>query len=111
MIKTSNIKSEQFQRTIKQHLNPMNVFKRKSSEVTKPSLVAIREFNGTTSRELHHAIKWDRLEILDDSDVNWYEVINLRNNQTGLIPAEYCGAEGSLEVEEYVKMKSRIAQN
>lgn len=87
------------------------MFKRKSSEVTRPSLVAIREFNGITSKELHHAIKWDRLEILDDSDVNWYEVINLRNSQTGLIPAEYCGAEGSLEVEEYVKWVLKITEN
>lgn len=77
----------------------MNVFKRASAEI-KTILVVITEFHGSTSKEIHYSGKWDQLEFSDDSDINWYNVLNLRNNQTGLIPSEFCALKGSLEAEE-----------
>jgi hypothetical protein len=66
----------------------------------KPILKVVHEFIGSTSKEITRVNKGDRLELLDDSFINWYEVKVLKKEQFGLIPREFVEFEGSLESEE-----------
>ena len=44
--------------------------------------------------------KGDRMEVLDDSESDWWRVINLRTNKEGLIPWNFVAEERSVESEE-----------
>lgn len=44
--------------------------------------------------------KGDRLQVIDDSDGDWWTVIHLTTAQEGLIPGNFVAIELSVESEE-----------
>lgn len=44
--------------------------------------------------------KGDRMEVVDDTDGDWWTVIHLANGQEGLIPGNFVAPEKSVESEE-----------
>lgn len=46
-------------------------------------------------------VKGDRMELLDDSEPDWWRVRHLRTNEEGLIPWNFVAEEKSVESEEY----------
>ena len=47
-------------------------------------------------------LKGDRMEILDDSEPDWWRVKHLRTGEEGFIPWNFVAEEKSIESEEYV---------
>lgn len=45
--------------------------------------------------------KGDRMELLDDSDGDWWKVLHLATNQIGLIPGNFVAAAETVECEEW----------
>uniref|UniRef100_A0A6M2DGM1 Tyrosine-protein kinase n=1 Tax=Xenopsylla cheopis TaxID=163159 RepID=A0A6M2DGM1_XENCH len=45
--------------------------------------------------------KGDRMEVLDDSEPDWWRVMNLRTKQQGLIPWNFVAEERSVESEDW----------
>lgn len=54
------------------------------------------------SREMSDVsfIKGDRMELLDDSEPDWWKVRHLRTGEEGLIPWNFVAEEKSVESEE-----------
>lgn len=53
-------------------------------------------------------MKGDRMEVLDDTESDWWRVIHLTTRQEGLIPWNFVAEERSVNSEEYV---ARIDEN
>lgn len=47
-------------------------------------------------------MKGDRMEVLDDTESDWWRVIHLTTRQEGLIPWNFVAEERSVNSEEYV---------
>lgn len=47
-------------------------------------------------------VKGDRMEVLDDTESDWWRVIHLTTRQEGLIPWNFVAEERSVNSEEYV---------
>lgn len=47
-------------------------------------------------------VKGDRMEVLDDSEPDWWKVLHLTTLQEGLIPWNFVAVERSVESEECV---------
>lgn len=45
-------------------------------------------------------MKGDRMEVLDDSEPDWWRVLHLTTLQEGLIPWNFVAVERSIESEE-----------
>lgn len=58
------------------------------------------------SREMSDVsfVKGDRMELLDDSEPDWWRVRHLRTSEEGLIPWNFVAEEKSVESEEYVTL-------
>jgi hypothetical protein len=54
------------------------------------------------SREMSDVsfVKGDRMELLDDSELDWWRVRHLRTGEEGLIPWNFVAEEKSVESEE-----------
>lgn len=48
-------------------------------------------------------VKGDRMEVLDDTESDWWRVIHLTTRQEGLIPWNFVAEERSVNSEEYVQ--------
>lgn len=48
-------------------------------------------------------VKGDRMEVLDDTESDWWRVIHLTTRQEGLIPWNFVAEERSVNSEEYVE--------
>lgn len=51
-------------------------------------------------------VKGDRMEVLDDSEPDWWKVLHLTTLQEGLIPWNFVAVERSVESEECVSANS-----
>ena len=47
-------------------------------------------------------MKGDRMEVIDDTESDWWRVVNLSTRQEGLIPLNFVAEERSVNSEEYV---------
>lgn len=46
--------------------------------------------------------KGDRMEVIDDSENDWWKVVHLETREEGLIPGNFVAEEKSIASEEYV---------
>lgn len=47
-------------------------------------------------------VKGDRMEVIDDTESDWWRVVHLTTRQEGLIPWNFVAEERSVNSEEYV---------
>lgn len=71
-----------------------------SGESSRQIVVALYPYEAHADTDINLR-KGDRMEVLDDdSNAEWWNVINLRNKKKGWIPKNYVAPETSLEAEE-----------
>lgn len=65
--------------------------------------IVIALYNYTAREETDVSfVKGDRMEVLDDTESDWWRVIHLTTRQEGLIPWNFVAEERSVNSEEYV---------
>lgn len=62
-------------------------------------VVAIYNYKARENTDLSFR-KGDRMEVINDSETEWWEVINLTTKEKGLIPWNYVAEEQSVASEE-----------
>lgn len=62
-------------------------------------VVALYNYNARDATDVSFR-KGDRMEIIDESDGDWWTVIHLTTNHQGLIPGNFVAPELSVESEE-----------
>lgn len=64
-------------------------------------MVALYNYTARESTDVSF-VKGDRMEVLDDSEPDWWKVLHLTTLQEGLIPWNFVAVERSVESEEWV---------
>lgn len=64
-------------------------------------VVALYDYKSRDESDLNF-MKGDRMEVIDDTESDWWRVINLNTRQEGLIPLNFVAEERSVNSEEYV---------
>lgn len=62
-------------------------------------VVAMYNYTARESTDVSF-VKGDQMEVLDDSEHDWWRVLHLRTLQEGLIPWNFVAVERSVESEE-----------
>lgn len=69
------------------------------SQRTNKIVVALYNYTARESTDVSF-VKGDQMEVLDDSEPDWWRVLHLRTLQEGLIPWNFVAVERSVESEE-----------
>lgn len=51
-------------------------------------------------------VKGDRMEVIDDTESDWWRVVHITTRQEGLIPWNFVAEERSVNSEEYVYLNN-----
>jgi hypothetical protein len=57
------------------------------------------DYNASESIDISFK-KGDRMEVIDDSEADWWRVKHLTTKEKGLIPKTFVGEEGTIYCEE-----------
>lgn len=66
---------------------------------TRRVVVALYNYNAREDTDVSF-VKGDRMEIIDDTESDWWRVIHLETGQEGLIPWNFVAEERSVNSEE-----------
>lgn len=69
------------------------------SQRSNKIVVALYNYTARESTDVSF-MKGDRMEVLDDSEPDWWRVLHLTTLQEGLIPWNFVAVERSVESEE-----------
>jgi len=67
--------------------------------VLKRVVVALYDYKSRDESDLSF-MKGDRMEVIDDTESDWWRVVNLTTRQEGLIPLNFVAEERSVNSEE-----------
>lgn len=62
-------------------------------------VVALYDYKSRDESDLSF-MKGDRMEVIDDTESDWWRVVNLSTRQEGLIPLNFVAEERSVNSEE-----------
>lgn len=65
----------------------------------KRVVVALYDYKSRDESDLSF-MKGDRMEVIDDTESDWWRVVNLSTRQEGLIPLNFVAEERSVNSEE-----------
>ncbi|CAH1400284.1 tyrosine-protein kinase Src64B [Halyomorpha halys] len=76
------------------------IVSRASSSATRKVVVAVYSYQSREASDVSF-LKGDRMEVLDDSEADWWKVRHLRTGDEGLIPWNFVAPEKSVESEDW----------
>lgn len=78
---------------------PQNTLMTASNSHTVTVFVALFDYAARTTEDLNFS-KGERLQVIDNSDGDWWFARSLKTGREGYIPCNYVAAERSLDAEE-----------
>lgn len=66
---------------------------------TRRIVVALYNYNAREETDVSF-VKGDRMEVLDDTESDWWRVVHLKTRQEGLIPWNFVAEDRSVNSEE-----------
>lgn len=81
------------------HLNPPQVDSRQSYVPQGPIFIALFDYDQRTSEDLSFT-KGERLEILNNTDGDWWQARSLDTFREGYIPSNYVAESKTIQAEE-----------